>query len=159
MLPFVRQLRKGQGCQWNLLQRICIEDFPKTCKLYLNQTTWKRKVFKKRKKKCCLSKSSFLIANGLVHILSARNSLKKTNSAFWWTKYFCTHLFRINNLRSDHSFAEAITDLYQINAVKNRGEGGGKLRGRKVEGVMSCNKTGRSKSDASDAFPASQTQL
>lgn len=29
------------------------------------------------------------------------------------------------NLRSDYSFAEAITDLHQINAVKNLGEGRG----------------------------------
>jgi hypothetical protein len=38
----------------------------------------------------------------------------------------------MNNLRSDHSFAEAITDLHQINAVKKLGRGGEKLRGRKV---------------------------
>ena len=44
-----------------------------------------------------MPKSSFLVANGLVHILPAWNSLRKTNSAFWWTKYFCTQLFRINN--------------------------------------------------------------
>lgn len=31
----------------------------------------------------------------------------------------------MNNLRSDHSFAEAITDLHQINVAKNLGEGWG----------------------------------
>lgn len=31
-------------------------------------------------------------------------------------------LFRINDLRSDYSFAEAITDLHQINVVKKLGE-------------------------------------
>lgn len=41
------------------------------------------------------------------------------------------HLFLIENLRSDHSFAEAITDLHQINVVKNLGEGRGEAKGVK----------------------------
>lgn len=62
----------------------------------------------------------------------------------------------MSNLRSDHSFAEAITDLHQINVVKNLREGWETPRERKIEGVTSCNNTGRSKSDEPDAFPASQ---
>lgn len=45
----------------------------------------------------------------------------------------------MSNLRSDHSFAEAITDLHQINVVKDPGEGGGRAQegGRsKVSGAV-----------------------
>lgn len=44
---------------------------------------------------------------------------------------FLYTLFLINNQRSDHSFAEAITDLHQINVVKNLGEGREEAEGGK----------------------------
>lgn len=127
MLLFVTQLRNGQGCPLNLLQRICMEDWPKTLQVLSerNNTNKQKKKRKFKTQTVVWIKSSLLATNGSVQILSSRTSLRKIDSAFWWTKYFCTCLFLMNNLRSDHAFAEAITDLHQINITKHLGEGWG----------------------------------
>ena len=63
------------------------------------------------------------------------------------------------NLRSDYSFAEAITDLHQINAVKNLGEGRGETEREENWRCRELQQHSRSKSDEPDAFPASQIWL